>query len=136
MSELRALTSARGIAAWLVVLYHIRASIAGLPHGVEAVFAKGYLAVDFFFLLSGFVIWLTWHDRLRGQGAAGIARFLQKRVARIWPLHGVMLAFAVALALALWATGRSDPAFPFAELPLHVLLSFPRREVLRTFPVL
>lgn len=122
MSELRALTSARGIAAWLVVLYHIRASIAGLPHGVEAVFAKGYLAVDFFFLLSGFVIWLTWHDRLRGQGAAGIARFLQKRVARIWPLHGVMLAFAVALALALWATGRSDPAFPFAELPLHVLL--------------
>ena len=52
MSELRALTSARGIAAWLVVLYHIRASIAGLPHGVEAVFAKGYLAVDFFFLLS------------------------------------------------------------------------------------
>ena len=122
MSELRALTSARGIAAWLVVLYHIRASTAGLPHGVEAVLAKGYLAVDFFFLLSGFVIWLTWHGRLRGQGAAGIARFLQKRVARIWPLHGVMLAFGVALALALRATGRSDPAFPFAELPLHVLL--------------
>jgi peptidoglycan/LPS O-acetylase OafA/YrhL len=122
MSELRALTSARGIAAWLVVLYHIRASIAGLPDTVEAVLAKGYLAVDFFFLLSGFVIWLTWHDRLRGAGAAAVARFLQKRVARIWPLHAVMLAFGIALALALRATGRSDPAFPFAELPLHVLL--------------
>lgn len=121
MSELRALTSVRGIAAWLVVLYHIRGSIAGLPAGVEAVLAKGYLAVDFFFLLSGFVIWLTWHDRLRAPGAT--LRFLQKRVARIWPLHAVMLAFAVALALLLEATGRHDPAFPFAELPLHVLLA-------------
>lgn len=121
-TELRALTAARGIAAWLVVLYHIRASIAGMPRDVEAVVAKGYLAVDFFFLLSGFVIWLTWHQRLRGADPMGIARFLQKRVARIWPLHGAMLAFAVALALVLRATGRNDPAFPFAELPLHVLL--------------
>ncbi|GAA0667945.1 peptidoglycan/LPS O-acetylase OafA/YrhL [Sphingomonas insulae] len=120
MSELRALTSLRGIAAWLVVLYHIRGSIAGLPAAMEAVFAKGYLAVDFFFLLSGFVIWLTWHDRMREPGA--IPHFLQKRVARIWPLHAAMLAFAVALALILNATGRNDPAFPFAELPLHLLL--------------
>ena len=122
MTELRALTSVRGLAAWFVVFYHIRGSIAGLPRGVEALFAKGYLAVDFFFLLSGFVIWLTWHDRLRGAGSAGVARFLQKRVARIWPLHAVMLGSAAALALLLRASGRDDPAFPFAELPLHVLL--------------
>lgn len=120
MTELRALTSVRGIAAWLVVLYHIRGSIAGLPAAAEAIFGRGYLAVDFFFLLSGFVIWLTWHDRLRAPGAT--VRFLQKRIARIWPLHAVMLAVAVALALLLNATGRRDPAFPFAELPLHVLL--------------
>jgi peptidoglycan/LPS O-acetylase OafA/YrhL len=120
MTELRALTSIRGIAAWLVVLYHIRGGIAGLPGAAEAVFAKGYLAVDLFFLLSGFVIWLTWHDRLRD--AAAIPRFLQKRIARIWPLHAAMLAAAVALALLLRATGRNDPAFPFAELPLHLLL--------------
>jgi peptidoglycan/LPS O-acetylase OafA/YrhL len=120
MTELRALTSVRGLAAWLVVLYHIRGGIAGLPPAVEAMFAKGYLAVDFFFLLSGFVIWLTWHDRLNTPGA--IPRFLQKRIARIWPLHAVMLAFAVALALLLRATGRDDPAFPVAELPLHILL--------------
>ncbi|MCP3735118.1 acyltransferase [Sphingomonas sp. RP10(2022)] len=118
--ELRALTSVRGIAAWLVVLYHIRGSIAGLPTAAEALFAKGYLAVDFFFLLSGFVIWLAWHERLRDPAA--IPRFLQKRIARIWPLHAVMLAAAVALALLLRATGRDDPAFPFAELPLHALL--------------
>ena len=52
--ELRALTSVRGLAAWLVVLFHIRGSMAGLPAAAKAVLAKGYLAVDFFFLLSGF----------------------------------------------------------------------------------
>ncbi len=121
MTELRPLTSIRGLAAWFVVLYHIRQSIAGLPDGARAIFAKGYLAVDFFFLLSGFVIWLTWHDRLRGPGST--AAFLRKRIARIWPLHLVMLAAAVALALLLKATGRPVPAdYPFAELPLHLLL--------------
>ncbi|MEH3159109.1 MAG: acyltransferase [Sphingomonas taxi] len=120
MNELRALTSLRGIAAWLVVFYHIRGSIAGLPAPVERLFAHGYLAVDLFFLLSGFVIWLTWHERLRDPAA--IPRFLRKRFARIWPLHAAMLAAAVLLALALRATGRDDPAFPFAELPLHLLL--------------
>ena len=119
MTELRALTSVRGLAAWFVVLYHIRLSIAGLPVAVRDVFAKGYLAVDFFFLLSGFVIWLTWHERVGGN----VAIFLRKRVARIWPLHLVVLAGAVALALMLKATGRGAPGdFPFAELPLHVLL--------------
>ncbi len=120
--ELRALTGVRGIAAWFVVFYHIRLSIAGLPSGVRDVFAKGYLAVDFFFLLSGFVIWLTWSDRIRTGGVASIPRFLQKRIARIWPLHLVTLGGAVVLALLLRATGRSDPQFVFPELPLHILL--------------
>ena len=122
MTELRALTSARGAAAWIVVLYHIRGAFTGMPPAVSRVLGKGYLAVDFFFLLSGFVIWLTWHDRLRAGGVAAIPHFLHKRIARIWPLHLTMLAAAAALALSLAATGRSDPAFPAAELPLHLLL--------------
>ena len=121
--ELRALTSVRGIAAWFVVLYHIRLSIAGLSPDWVAVFAKGYLAVDFFFLLSGFVIWLTWSDRLRAGGWRMVPQFLQKRVARIWPLHVFMLACAVGLALLLAATGRANPTdYPFGELPLHIFL--------------
>jgi peptidoglycan/LPS O-acetylase OafA/YrhL len=123
MTELRALTSVRGIAAWMVVLYHIRLSIAGLPQGVVDVLAKGYLAVDFFFLLSGCVIWMTWGDRLRAGGLAAVPGFLQKRIARIWPLHFVVLAGAVALALLMATTGRHDGReFPFGELPLHLLL--------------
>lgn len=122
MGEIRPLTGARGIAAWWVVLFHLRASIPGLSPTVQAVLAKGYLAVDFFFLLSGFVIWLAWGPRLHEEGARAVAPFLAKRVARIWPLHLAMLALAVALAAVLAAAGRPDPGFPWAELPLHVAL--------------
>lgn len=121
--ELRALTSVRGLAAWLVVLFHIRGGVTGLPAAAEAVLAKGYLAVDFFFLLSGFVIWLTYGAALRKAGASGAPRFFWRRLARVWPLHAVMLAAATALAGVLAATGRHDAArFPLAELPLHILL--------------
>ncbi|MEP9361069.1 acyltransferase [Sphingomonas sp. KR3-1] len=120
--ELRALTSVRGIAAWFVVFFHIRKSIADLPDAAMAVLAKGYLAVDFFFLLSGFVIWMVWGERIRLGGLASIPSFLQRRVARVWPLHLFMLGFAVALALALQLTGRGSDHFPWHELPLHILL--------------
>ena len=122
-AELRALTSVRGVAAWFVVLYHIRFSVAGLPPAWVTIFGKGYLAVDFFFLLSGFVIWLTWGERIRAGGWQAVPRFLQKRIARIWPLHLFMLGCAVGLALLLAATGRQNPHdYPFGQLPLHVLL--------------
>jgi len=79
--------------------------------------------VDFFFLLSGFVIWLSWGDRLRAEGWRGVPAFLHKRVARIWPLHLVVLGGAILLALALTVVGRHDPEeFPFRELPLHIFL--------------
>ena len=121
--ELRALTSIRGIAAWLVVLYHIRLSMAFAPRWLIAFFAKGYLAVDFFFLLSGLVMWLTYGERLRREGLAGAPAFLNRRVARIWPLHLVMLTAAVALALVMLVSGHAAPRmFPFEQLPLDVLM--------------
>lgn len=121
--ELRALTGARGIAAWLVVFYHLRLSLPPLPDAVAAVVARGYLAVDFFFVLSGFVIALSWRDRIEQRGWAAVPSFLKRRFARVWPLHAFVLTGGVALAGALWATGRHMPDdFPFAKLPLHYLL--------------
>lgn len=119
--ELKALTSVRGIAAWFVVFFHIRFAL-GLPDPEMHLLAKGYLAVDFFFLLSGFVIWMTWSERIRSGGLAAVPGFLQRRVARVWPLHLVMLGFGVAIAAALELTGRGSDQFPWHELPLHVLL--------------
>ncbi|RYE02471.1 MAG: acyltransferase [Sphingomonadales bacterium] len=120
--ELKALTSVRGIAAWMVVLFHIRGSIPGLPHWAETVLAHGYLAVDFFFLLSGFVIWNSYAARIRSGGAAALPDFFKRRIARIWPLHIFMLGVGLALAILLGAAGRDTQNFPIAELPLHILL--------------
>jgi len=120
--ELRGLTSLRGIAAWYVVAFHIRNSVDGLPPEARALFSKGYLAVDFFFLLSGFVMALTWSGRLRAQGWRAVPEFLKRRVARIWPLHLFILGCAAVLAVALAFAGHGDPQFPGSALPAHILL--------------
>lgn len=121
-AELRALTAARGIAAWWVVLYHLRGALEGLPRAAEAVLAKGYLAVDFFFLLSGFVLALSHGERLRAGGLGAIPDFLRRRIARIWPLHAAMLGVALLLVSILRASGRTTQDFPLADLPAHLLL--------------
>lgn len=122
-AHLDALTGIRGLAAWLVVLYHIRYSLLDLlPVSVIRVFARGYLAVDLFFVLSGFVLWYNYAPRLRAGGMSAAGTFLWRRIARIWPLHLAMLSVLVAFALALIATGRDASFYPFAELPLHLLL--------------
>ena len=121
--HLDALTGIRGIAAWGVVLYHIRLSLAALlPAPVIAALGKGYLAVDLFFILSGFVIWYNYAARLREGGWNEARLFLWRRFARVWPLHGAILAVFVVFAGLLLATGRDASGYPLAELPLHVLL--------------
>lgn len=122
-SHLGALTGIRGIAAWGVVLYHIRLSLTGLlPPSAIAFLAKGYLAVDLFFILSGFVIWFNYAQRLSAGGWSQVGPFLWRRFARVWPLHGAILSAFVAFALLLAFTGRDHSGYPWAELPLHVLL--------------
>lgn len=121
--ELRPLTSARGIAAWYVVLYHIRESASFLPPGVIDFFAKGYLAVDFFFLLSGFVIWLNYGPLLAEHRWRAVPHFLWRRLARIYPLHLLMLIGAVGFAAVCVGTGRAmPPGFLWETLPYHLLL--------------
>ncbi len=119
-----ALTGIRGIAAWLVVLYHIRtAFVPSLPGGIIDVLAKGYLAVDLFFVLSGFVLWMTWGQRLAVEQWRAVPGFLNKRIARVWPLHAFILTATVALALVMMASGRTPVDHDhWNELPLHYLL--------------
>ncbi|MDP3907831.1 acyltransferase [Novosphingobium sp.] len=122
--HLDALTGIRGIAAWAVVLYHIRLSLAGLlPAPVIDWLARGYLAVDLFFILSGFVIWYNYAPRLRQGGAAETRLFLWRRFARVWPLHAFILTGFCAFAALLLVTGRDAGGYPLAELPLHFALA-------------
>jgi peptidoglycan/LPS O-acetylase OafA/YrhL len=88
--DLLPLTAARGIAAWWVVLFHLRfALIPWVPPWAIRALGAGNLAVDFFFLLSGFVIYLNYGERVGGGRA--IRDFLFRRFARVYPLHLLML---------------------------------------------
>ncbi len=97
-----ALTSIRGIAAWWVVLYHFREAIpAWVPDCFKAIAGQGYLAVDLFFQLSGFVIALNYAHQFQTLSASGVGNFLLRRLARIYPLHAVMLVAYLATPLAI-----------------------------------
>lgn len=123
-SDLPALTGIRGVAAWFVVLYHVRiGAVAYLPEAANFALSKGYLAVDLFFMLSGFVLWLNYSERLRRDGFGALPKYLARRVARVWPLHLFILALTLVYAAALAATGKLNPVhYPWDELPLHILL--------------
>ncbi len=85
--ELRGLTGLRGVAALLVVPLH--ATQISLSPDFPSVFvAHGYLWVDLFLVLSGFVLARTYERRPRGRSAMA-AVFLARRVARIWPLFAL-----------------------------------------------
>lgn len=79
----------RGVAAIMVIWYHFFEAFATSPADQE--FNHGYLAVDFFFVLSGFVISYAYDDRWRNGLTAG--RFIVKRIIRLQPMvvMGVIL---------------------------------------------
>ena len=84
--EFRCLQLFRGLAALFVLLFHVDV-ISNLRFSTRFAgghFSAGHLGVDFFFVLSGFIIW---HVHAKDMGFAGRASsYLLKRVLRIWPL--------------------------------------------------
>ncbi|MDP9026084.1 MAG: acyltransferase [Actinomycetota bacterium] len=103
-AEIRQLTGVRFLAATWVVLYHFQFMIFGLIPELRPVgflFDSGYLAVDLFFVLSGYIIAYQYLGVFPGGRAApgGYRRFLIKRLARIYPLQFVTLLIAIAVIL-------------------------------------
>lgn len=118
------LTGLRGFAALMVLFYHIRSGMTGfLADEAISVLAQGYLAVDLFFVLSGFVLWWTYGGEFRDRGVRAAPHFIVRRFARIFPLHIAILSAMALFAAALIVSGR-DPGdhYSFAELPAHYLL--------------
>ena len=71
----------RGVAALFVILYHFGEAFATSP--TDQMFNHGYLAVDFFFVLSGFVIGYAYDGRWSKGMTPG--RFMLRRVIRLQP---------------------------------------------------
>ncbi|HEY4125963.1 MAG TPA: acyltransferase [Rhizomicrobium sp.] len=105
----RTLDGWRGVCALLVALHHFPAH--GFLYALPLV-RNAWLLVDFFFVLSGFVIAYAYGERLSDD--AQVKSFALRRFLRLWPLHVVILGGFVVLDIigytrtgAIFTGGRS-----------------------------
>ncbi|MDK9358407.1 acyltransferase family protein [Lelliottia wanjuensis] len=89
--EIKSLTGIRGIAAVYVVLYHTASHFSDLNF-----IQNGYISVDLFFILSGFIMTYTYHLRFSSNiNVKDVYIFLNHRVSRVWPTYIFWTIFTV-----------------------------------------
>lgn len=96
-ADIRALTGVRGVAAAVIVVYHF--GDVQLATGGTATYFRipfGYLLVDMFFMLSGYVMALTYREAFDTLTGRSFANFMLKRVARLYPAYVVIGLFYLA----------------------------------------
>ena len=110
----------RGVAALLVVFYHIFEGFSFAAGGAPiTVINHGYLAVDFFFILSGFVIGYAYDDRLGRTMSLG--NFFKRRLIRLHPMI-VLGAVLGAVSYALQGCEQWDGTHVAASMIMLALL--------------
>ena len=118
------LTGIRALAAFLVLFLHADQNI---PVGFTniGVVSRGYLGVDLFFLLSGFILTYVYFDSMERPTGRKFAIFIWHRFIRLYPVHIAVLAALVIAVLGAGQLGlnlRSPEAFTLDALPWQVLL--------------
>ena len=96
----------RGVAAAMVVAFHLLEAHSGGNH-LNQIINHGYLAVDFFFMLSGFVIGYAYDDRWNRMS---MGTFFKRRLIRLQPM--VVMGSIVGAAL-FWF--QKAPCYPAME---------------------
>lgn len=102
LNEIKPLTGLRGVAALYVVSFHYLDGLTMSNPG-KTFLAHGYLAVDLFFVLSGFVMALSYARMFHaGFSLSNYSKFLGRRLARVYPLYLVGTVVALFLVLLGW----------------------------------
>lgn len=119
--DLRPLTALRFMAALWVVFYTFwpNLDVGFLPN----LAAKGYLGVELFFVLSGFILSHVYLHAF-AEKRFSYRGFLWARIARVYPLHLFTLLGVMALGLGAVAVGMSidDSVLSWKTLPAHLLM--------------
>ena len=112
----------RGMAALSVLLFHslMGAGRSAVDEGsIRSILVSGYMGVDFFFVISGFVLFLP--TVLKGGTFGNLRAYAVRRAARIIPAYWVLLA-VLAVAQPLITTVRTDLPYQSGEGLLSLLL--------------
>jgi len=86
----------RFLAAGFILLFHFGESAPRSLRDMSPLFAQGWLATDFFLLLSGFILMRAYGPRLAA-GRVKAPHFVIRRIMRLWPSHVVVLLLMLAL---------------------------------------
>jgi peptidoglycan/LPS O-acetylase OafA/YrhL len=115
------LTPLRGIAALWVVVFHFSEIVAKFVSTDKSLLlTKGYLMVDLFFIMSGFIIYHVYQQNFQsGVSARSFRQFIVARFARVYPLHFFTL---LILVLLVGATGGWNEVQSKAAIPTNLLL--------------
>lgn len=105
----------RGVAAVTVVIFHIFEIFSGGDH-TKQIINHGYLAVDFFFLLSGFVIAHAYDDRW---DKMTMGQFFKRRLIR---LHPMIIAGMTIGAICFYFSASPDLFPPISGTPAWKLI--------------
>ncbi len=121
-SQIDALTGLRIIAAAYVFFFHIDGHFLQvfLPEVAKFtwMFQGGWMGVDLFFLLSGFIISYNYYESFQDPKNAGYVTFLVKRLARIYPVH-LFTTLAVFIPVMIFF-GSKVLAQQYDFVPSHV----------------
>lgn len=122
--EIRAMTGVRGAAACFVMIYHFCVNLhSDSPWSIAL--KHGYLSVDLFFILSGFVMAHVYGPAF-SDGTFSFREFLWHRFTRIYPLYLLMtLAFAALAIVRMRAIDLSPPVLLSNILMLQSLGNWP-----------
>jgi peptidoglycan/LPS O-acetylase OafA/YrhL len=94
-TKIEELESIRGLAALLVVFFHI--SECNIPLDI-GIIKNGYLMVDLFFVLSGYVIYIAYAHKITNR--SDLFRFQFLRFGRLYPVHFVFLVVFIFIEIA------------------------------------
>lgn len=114
----------RGFAAFGVFIYHFHhvSAFDGLTKFAPGFFELGWLFVDLFFVLSGWVMAHVYFDRLAQRNLGDVSQFFVARIARIYPLHLVVLLSWIAFSI--FVIGSQTDHFTFRNLLGQLTLTF------------
>ena len=127
-ADLHQFTGLRGLAALLVLFFHVRTPVGTeLTFGVADPFSQfGYLGVDIFFVLSGFILSHVYAEQFsESLSSASLRAFSVARFSRIYPLHFVTtILMFLAYGIALWVgvTPTDGSGYSPTSLILGLLL--------------
>ena len=128
------LTPLRGIAALLTVIFHVDLMVGGgggmlIKFKDSLLLSRMYLMVDFFFVLSGFIMLHVYGQWFKeNTNGSDFKRFTIARFARVYPLHFVTLVYCVLLKVIFTMAGGIDNnpisavSNNYATIPSHLLL--------------